>query len=300
MYGRRVAFIAKLLDIGSNNEGLCNHFVYLLQIGEKHVKIALVDPYEDTTHVHHIFGRIKEARSKIIVICTKKPHPPTLLHSILAVYRKNKYLEAIVMYQKNSKIYVHTVNPFLPNEQSVVNLTAADNFFYNKLKDIQGYTINALFIYQDKTKANFKKTKNGIVYSGKDYDAIHTIFKHINATLNVIYVDDILLENETNPWINSNQHINRLEMKKRIINDYDITVVIHSQPFLIDDSITENTYPHTQDDGCILIPKGGELALHSQLIHILSETAWIFHIFSCFSKSSTYMSKVFLLQLISK
>lgn len=254
-----------------------------MQIGEKHVKIAVVDPTGELNHIYHIFGKIKVARAKIVVICTRKPHR-LLLYIILQAYRNLKCLNGIVVYQYLGKMHVFTVNPFVPEEESVVKLNSTNHIFHNKLKDMMGYKLNALFTYEDRTKTNSKRSGNKILYIGKDYDAISTIFEHMNASLNVIDVKDILLENETNPWINSNKHVKRLEVKKRIIRDYDISVVIHSQPFLIDDGITENTYPHTQDDGCILVLKGKELSLADQLLTVFSRKARLFYLISCFGR----------------
>lgn len=244
------------------------------------MKIAVVDPGGELNHVYQMLGKIKVARAKIVVICTRKPNH-LLLTIILQAFYNLKCLNGIVVYQYLGKIYVYTVNPFLPENEFVIKLKATDDIFYNKLKDVMGYKVNALFTFEDRTKANSKRKKNKTVYIGKDYDAISTIFTHMNATLNIIHVTRVLMDNETNPWINSNQHTHRLEVKKRVMHDYNISVVIHSQPFLNDDGITENTYPHAQDDDCVLTVKGTELSLQEQLINIFTMTAWMFYLFAC-------------------
>lgn len=244
------------------------------------MKIAVVDPSGELNHVYHIFGKIKMARAKIVVMCTKRPH--RMLHNIiLTTYRTLKCLNSVVVYQHLGKIHAYTVNPFISDDDFSVKLNGTENIFYNKLTNMMGYKLNALFSYNDRTKAHSKKTKNGHIYTGKDYDAISTIFGHMNASLNIIHIEDILKSNETNPWVNSNIHVNRLGVKERIINEYNITVVIHSQPFLIDDGITENTYPHTQDDDCIIVLKGSELALYEQLLSVFSKSGWIFNVCVC-------------------
>lgn len=247
------------------------------------MKIAVVDPTGDLNYVEHIFGRIKAARAKIVVMCTHKPHA-FLLSIILAKYRKLKCLNSVVVYQHSGKIHAFTANPFLPEENYAVRLNGTDNLFYNKLNDMMEYKVNVLFLNDDRTKATSRKTENGYIYMGKDYSAIVTLFKHMNASLNVIRVEDILQDNETNPWANSNKHVNRLALKESIISDYNISVVIHSQPFLVDDGITENTYPHTQDDDCIVVLKGSELSLQEQLFKVFSKGGWIFNCCACLCK----------------
>lgn len=263
---------------------------YILKVGEMHVKIAVVDPVGELNHIYQIFGKIKIARAKIIVICTRQPHR-MLLNIIMHAYRRLKCLNSVVVYEHLGKIYKFTVNPFLPEQDFIVKLNGTENLFYNKLSNMMGYKLNALFSYDDRTKAISKETENGYIYMGKDYAAIVAIFKHMNASLNIIRVNDILKHNETNPWVNSNRHVNRLAVKQRIINDYNISVVIHSQPFLMDDGITENTYPHTQDDDCIVVLKGSELSLLQQLFKVFSIGGWIFNCCACVCK---YMTRFYI------
>lgn len=255
-------------------------FYLFFQVGEKHVKIAVVNPDGELNHIFKIFGKIKETRAKLILMCTKRPSH-LLLHTILQAYRNLKCLSGIVVYQDLGKIMVYTVNPFLPEKECVIKLNSTDDIFYDKLKDMMGYRLNALFTFEDRTKANSKRMGKHFHYMGKDYNTMYTIFKHMNATLNIIHAKRILMENEINPWTNSNKHVKRLEVKKRILYDYNISFVIHSQPFLTDDDITENTYPHTQDDDCILVLKGEELFLSDQLLNVFSRTAWLFYFLVC-------------------
>lgn len=237
----------------------------------------MLDPNGELSYVYHIFGRMKLARAKIIVMCTTTPNP-MLFNLILATYRSLMCLNAVIVYQNSKNIQIYTINPFLPEEDSIIKLSTKDDIFYNKMNDVMGYELNALFTFEDRTKANSKRTKNSRIYMGKDYSVISTIFNHMNATLNIIHMQHTLMDNETNPWVNSNKHVQRLAIKNRIINDYNISVVLHSQPFLIDDGITENTYPHTQDDDCIITLKGGELDLQYQILRVFTTTGWIFNI----------------------
>lgn len=234
----------------------------------------MVDPLGDLSDSYYLYSKIKMARAKIVLICTQKP-ARIIRALILSGYWNVKCLNSILVYQDQNDIHVYTINPFLSHGQSI-ELNYTDDYFYDKLRDVNQYEVNALFTYEDKTKAGSKMKGNGLIYFGKDYEAIRIIFSHINAKLRILDVDSLLLDNEVNPWINSNWHVNRLGVKRRIMTENNISVIIQSQPFVADDQVTENVYPHAQDDDCILVLKGKELGFHHQLINIFSVQGWTF------------------------
>lgn len=71
---------------------------------------------------------------------------------------------------------------------------------------------------------------------------------------------------------------------KRIIYESKISVILQSQSFAEDDGMFEYTYPHAQDDDCIVIRKSTEMEFHVQLTHVLEFRAWIFYFLAPFGE----------------
>lgn len=129
-----------------------------------------------------------------------------------------------------------------------------------------------------------KWTQNGTIYWGRDYEAINTIFTHMNARLKILRVNDLLEDGEINPWVNSNYHTNRTEIMKRIITKNKISVILQSQSFTEDNDLLEHAYPHAQDDDCIITKKSKEVEFHVQLKEIVDIKARILNHSVAFGK----------------
>lgn len=130
---------------------LTNMILFLLQPGKKHVKLAIIDPTDDLSHTYYYFNRIRLARAKIIVLCTKKPSTFNMQLIFLA-YWSVKCLNVVLIFESAGKIEVFTFNPFVSPRHFLVQLEDTDELFPDKLRNMDGYQINALYLMQDRTK----------------------------------------------------------------------------------------------------------------------------------------------------
>lgn len=245
---------------------------------ENHLKIIVMNPYNDWTNTLIYFINIKMTRAKILLIFVSPP-PRLIISAMMSLYWSSNCVNVVTAYEKYGEIKLFSFNPFLPENRFLVQLDPTSDIFYNKLKNLHGYTINALYITQDRTKVLTKWSRRGNVYWGRDYQTWTTIFSHINGTLNIVKLWKSLKSDEVNPWVNSNYHSsNRTELKKQILSRNNISVILHSQTFCEDDGVIENAYPHAQDDDCIIVLKGKEIPLYRQIMKLFDHGGWIFYL----------------------
>lgn len=100
-------------------------------------------------------------------------------------------------------------------------------------------------------------------------------------------MNDLLEDGEINPWVNSNFHSNKTAIMRRIISENKISVILQSQSFAEDDGLLEYSYPHAQDDDCIVVKKSSEMEFHVQLAHVMEFKAWVFYFVAPFGKLNT-------------
>lgn len=242
-----------------------------MQLNPNHFKFVLSDPEGDLSHANDIFKRVRVSRAKIVLIMTKKPIPifiPYLLNS----YRKIKCINVILVFESDGKIQVITYNPYLPTVDKTVNLTNSPlPFFYDKTLNLLGSEIKGLFTYSDRTKIKRFKKNERVYFEGKDYNAIETIVSHLNGKLQVVTMDNVLF----NPWFEAIDFDDRTEMKTKFLEKKDISILIKSEQFSVDDHIVENLYPHTQNDLSFLVPKTSEIPLGELMLTVYTPLTWI-------------------------
>lgn len=176
-----------------------------------------------------------------------------------------KILNAIIVVPFDNTIRIIGFNPYFDNYYQDLN---SKNVFYNKLSNINGYTINVLMTRdEDITKLTVLQEGNVTKYGGKDGNLIMSLIEHGNATYNVTNLSKILGDN--NPW----RPINRgsmEEMKIPIIKQYDVDIILDSQELIVNNA-TEYMYPHARDDIVFLVPKAKLRSQYSQLSKIFRE-----------------------------
>ncbi|XP_044263544.1 uncharacterized protein LOC123010591 [Tribolium madens] len=147
-------------------------------------------------------------------------------------------------------------------------------FFYDKTRDLLGKRIKCLFTFHDRTKIK-KVRRNGIEYfEGKDYNAIATIVTHLNGKLHIETLDNALI----NPWFEAINWPDKTNRKIKILTKRDISILIKSEQFTVDDQIVENLYPHTQNDLNILVPKAPEIPVGELMLAIYKPCTWVLNL----------------------
>lgn len=110
---------------------------------------------------------------------------------ILSAYWSVKCLNVVLVFEtKHHGLKVFTFNPFVPRRDFLVELNETDELFPDKLNDMNGYKVNSLYLMQDRTKVMTKRARNKTIYWGRDYDAINSVFVHLNGQLNILKVND--------------------------------------------------------------------------------------------------------------
>lgn len=249
---------------------------FILKSGDRHIKVTLVDPTGNLAEGSQHLNTIRILRAKIIVICTNSPGR-LVAALIMMAYWRARCLNVVLVYEEENVVRAWTFNPYRTNNKFMERLDPSKDLFYDKTKNLHGYTLVALFITQDRTKV-IRKTnlERGNYYMGKDYEIANTIFSHMNASIQVLKVPHYLDVGEINPWINSNFHSeNRSLIKRRIMLENNVTFLLQSQPFCKDDGIIENTYPHTKDDDCIIVHKSPAISFYRELIKLFTLSGWI-------------------------
>ncbi|XP_015838793.2 uncharacterized protein LOC107398622 [Tribolium castaneum] len=168
-----------------------------------------------------------------------------------------------------------THNPFLPTFDKIVNLTNSPlPFFYDKTRDLHGSTINCLFTFHDRTKIKKVRRSGKVDFEGKDYNAIATIVAHLNGKLQIETMDNAFI----NPWFEAINWPDRASRKIKILEKRDISILIKSEQFTVDDQIVENLYPHTQNDLSILVPKASEIPVGELMAAIYKPSTWALNV----------------------
>lgn len=250
------------------------HFIF--KSGDRHMKVTILDPNANLAQEGQQLSDIKVLRAKLLVICTSSPG--SLIASlIIKAYWRAGCLNVVIIYQEDDGVRAWGFNPFGAKSKFMKRLDPTKDLFPDKTTNLYGYTLVALFITQDRTKAIRKTNRERRnYYMGKDYEIVNTIFSHINATVQILKVPHYLNLGEINPWISSNFHsVNRSLIRRRIMSESNVTLLLQSQPFCKNDGVVENTYPHTQDDDCIIVKKSTEIPYYHEMMKLFTLFGWI-------------------------
>jgi hypothetical protein len=218
-----------------------------------------------------MYKKVRISRAKIVVLITKKPSA-IFINYALRAYWKIRCINVIIAYESDKKIQVITYDPYLPELEKIVNLTnSTQDLFYDKTKDLHRTKIKCLLTYRDRTKVKRVEKNDGVHYEGKDYAAINTILTHLNGELQMETMDNIIL----NPWFESIYFGNQSGRMMKILNQRDISILIKSERFTVDNEIFDNLYPHTQNDLSSLVPKSTEIPMENSMLMVYTPSMWI-------------------------
>lgn len=279
----------------------------LLQLGIKDgfLNIILLDPQIASQSIaicEEFLAQIKPCRTRIIVILTGKLPNKNYLKLLMDLLQKppmSLNISIIYGYNKSSLLIKSKIirRIFLNSTSTIITTTnLTDDSKLSMITNLFSTKINALLPFPDRTKLKIIEKPDGTYdYAGKDYNTLNAIVSHLNGRLAIVNLDlELAAKNVLqNPFHESLRMDNRSQAIVDVLRTYNISMLIHSSQNNYHDDIFENTYPHTQNDLCAVVPKSLETPILKSFEKVFHNQALLVYGVTAFGKCAQNFGKAF-------